>query len=194
MSNVVPFEALREEYKGEQEATENPKIRPGFSGRFHVLIDQTEGLGIPARDKRGRLSHIAKITGHSKPAVSEWFKKNKLPSEEVFCSLIRFFLHHTSVKVSALRVESWLRYGDEATPNPFDIAPQEEKTEALRPVAFRLLTETVKEHQIGISTYDMQAVLDDTLELLGDFGVGPSDDIPQPMKDLVAGFIAKHAK
>jgi len=194
VTNVIQMDVLRQEYNEEKQQSQAHKSSEGFSDRFNELIDQVQDLGIPARDVRGRQSKIAKMTGHSKPSVSDWLAKDKLPNDEIFPSLIRFFLHHTPYSLNALRVESWLRYGEEATPNPFTLDEHQEETEALNLIAFQLLTDTVKEKQIGVSSYDMQAVLDDIYDVLKSFGVQPGDEVPKPLTKLVSTFITKHSK
>lgn len=166
----------------------------GFSERFHLLISQVQGLDIPQRSDPARLTYIATITGHAEPAVRQWFEQDGLPSDEILQSLVRFFLHHTACHTSALRVESWLRYGEEATPNPFAGEAEDDTVVALQAKAFQLLNETVKERDILLCSYDMALVLEELQKLLKEFGVGLTDQVPASMKELVVGLLAKHSK
>ncbi|MES9906743.1 MAG: hypothetical protein ABW168_29200 [Sedimenticola sp.] len=91
-----------------------------FSRRFADLIDETVGLNIPDSREEGFLTAVSKVTGHSKPAVSVWFKKNRCPGRNTFAALVRFFLQYSKYKhIDPRLVESWIRYGEVATPCPF---------------------------------------------------------------------------
>ncbi len=192
---VIPLDVVRQVYQAEAENFDGEECFPGFSERLNHLIDLTQGLDIPALQHRGRLAYVAKITGHSKPAVADWLKKNKPPRDDTLRSLVSFFLHHIDGNYNTLRVESWLRYGEEATSNPFTSARQEESDDtALRPLAFGLIAEAGRRMDLTVASYELQAVLEDTLIMLKDYGVNGSADIQEPMTDLVSYYIQQHPR
>lgn len=184
---------LRDEYKVVHGRGGN-KSRAGFSVRLHRLVDQVEGLEIPGSDERGRLSRIAKLTGHSKPSVSEWFKKDKLPSEDIFSALVRFFLQYIECNELPVRVESWVRYGEEATPNPFEKTSKNDNREELKDLALELLYVVVKDDHISINDADMDCVLADTIDMLKNFGVNTREGVPELIFSLIRGYVKNHAK
>ncbi len=183
---------LRDENKGVQEAS-GKNYHAGFSVRLHRLIDQVEGLEIPGSEERGRLSAIAKLTGYSKPSVSEWFKKDKLPSENIFTALVRFFLQYIECNEIPVRVESWLRYGEEATPDPFEKTAKNDNREELKDLALELLSVVVKDDHVSINDTDLDCVLADTIGMLKNFGVNSSDGVPELIFSLIRSYIKNHA-
>jgi len=190
---VKNADETREEYKALQKASAI-NHHSGFSSRLHCLIDQVEGLGIPKREERGRLSSIAKLTGHSKPSVSEWFKKDKLPSDDIFTALVRFFLQYIESDESSIKIESWLRYGEEATPDPFSGIAKNDKQETLNKVALELLTIVVKEDKVSVSDTDLDCVLADTINMIEDYGVINQVGAPLLIYGLIRIYIKDHAK
>lgn len=186
-------EELRLDYKGVQEAS-GGNCHSGFSVRLHRFIDQVQGLDIPGSEERGRLSAIAKLTGHSKPSVSEWFKKDRLPSEDIFTALVRFFMQYIECNESTVKVESWLRYGEEATPDPFEKTAKNDNREQLKELALELLSVVVRDDHISINDTDLDCVLDDTMEMLKNFGVTESEGVPELIYSLIRSYIKNHAK
>lgn len=184
---------LKLDYKGVQKSGEG-NIHPGFSIRLHRFVDQVRGLDIPGSEERGRLSTIAKLTGHSKPSVSEWFKKDKLPSEEIFASLVRFFMQYIDCNESPVKIESWIRYGNEATPDPFANTQRNDNREKLKGLALNLLSVVVKDDNISVKDTDLDLVLDDTIEMISSFGVTDTDDVPELIYTLIRSYIKNHAR
>lgn len=93
-----------------------------FSFRFSLLIDNAVGLHIPKSSEEGFLTAVSKVTGHSKPSISVWLKKNRCPRRCTFSALVRFFLQYSRYNhLDPIIVESWVRYGHHATPCPFKI-------------------------------------------------------------------------
>lgn len=183
--------AEKEEYRVLQDAA-NKINRPGFSERLHHFIDQVVGLDIPGSEERGRLAAISKITGHSKPSVSEWFKKDKLPSDDIFSALVRFFLQFIDCYESPIKVESWLRYGEEATADPFAQSPVNVNRERSKDLALELLTIVVRDDKVSVEATDLDGVLEDTIKMIGDYSLNEmtsAEAMPELIFSLIRGFI-----
>jgi hypothetical protein len=193
-NKVTSLERYREEYKAEAENCSVTEVFPGFSERLNLLMDHTEDLNIPAMDERGRIAYIHKITGHSKPAVSDWLKKDILPRDQTLRGLITFLLRHIPGDYNVLRVESWVRFGDEATPCPLSLNKGESDTVSLRPLAAKLIADAGKDLTLTVSSYDLQNTMEDVTQMLADYGVRSFEDIQQPLRDLAKYYIQQHLR
>lgn len=166
------------------------ELSAGFSQRFHQLLDAAVGLDVPKKHSGLRQAYIAQLTGQSQQAAHAWLENDQLPCDDVLQSLVRFFLHHSQCQVSALRVESWLRYGDDATPNPLLLEVADDLQVALRARALRLLNEQIKEDDIPLSAYQLQPLLDDLCRLLA----GVHEQTAATLKSSLLHLLDKHAK
>ncbi len=193
-NRVTSLEQYRQEYKTEAENCSVTEVFPGFSNRLNQLMDHTQDLNIPAMDERGRIAYIHKITGHSKPAVSDWLKKDILPRDQTLRGLITFLLRHIPGDHNVLRVESWVRFGEEATPSPLALNQEETDTESLRPLAAKLIAEAGKTLNLTVSRYDLQGTMEDVTQMLADYGVSSFEDIQPPMSDLAKYYIQQHLR
>lgn len=170
------------------------ELNAGFSLRFHQLLDCVADLDIPKEHARSRQAYIAQVTGQSEHAAHAWLELDQVPSDDVLESLVRFFLHYTHCQVSALRVESWLRYGDDATPNPFLLESSDDVQVALRSKALRLLNDQVKEDDIALSSYQLQPLLDDLCRLLKSAEHEEKNLAAETLKAPLLRLLDKHAK
>lgn len=186
---IVPISQYREQFENDAESCTASEIYPGFSERLNYLMDQAEGIEIPDKDGRGRPTFLHKVTGSSRPATSDWVLHNKPPRDKTLRSLVVFFLHHISGDHNPVRVESWLRYGDQATPNPFAKGQQESDDTPLRLLAAKLVAEAGKALAVTVAGYDFKAVQDATIKMLKDYGVTNDADIQDGMIDLVKYYI-----
>lgn len=193
-NNVASLDHFRMQYKQEAEQYSESQVFSGFSDRLNLIIDKTEGLNVPSMDDRGRMAYIHKITGHSKPAVSDWLQKDILPRDQTLRGLVAFLLRHIPGEFNVLRVESWLRFGEEATPCPFTTARPSEDSMAMRPLAAQLIAAAGKELDISVSSYDLQSTMEDVVSMLMDYGVNGKEDIQGPMHDLAKYYIQQHLR
>lgn len=188
-NNVASLDQFRKQFKQETEQYSESQVFSGFSARLNIMIDRTQGLNVPSIDDRGRMAYIHKITGHSKPAVSDWLQKDVLPRDHTLRGLVAFLLRHIPGEYNLLRVESWLRFGDEATVCPFLASKPSEASIPLRPLAAQLIAVAGRELDLSVSSYDLQGTVDDVVRMLMDYGVASEDDIQDPMRELTKYYL-----
>ena len=193
-NKIASLDQFRREYREEAESQETEGVFPGFTHRLNLLIDKAEGLDIPSINDRGRMAYIHKLTGHSKPAVSDWLQKDTLPRDQTLRSLIAFLLRHIPGEHNVMRVEAWVRFGEEATTNPFSAPRAADDQTALRPLAAKLIAKSSKDMNISVSSYDLLGTMDDVVKMLMDYGVSGPDDIQGPMEDLTKYYIQQHQR
>jgi hypothetical protein len=184
---------LTEKYQEEKKDVGNVSYAEGFSGRFHNIIDYAEDINIPSRDQRGRQAAIAKITNSSKTAVGGWLKDNKLPNDETLATCSRFFRLFSNVQPEPDLIESYLRFGDVVTKNPYKQSPGkivESEASDLRLKAFTILMEAARERQEGLVNYNIDSVLQDTMTMMQKLGITTDHDVQKSTKELIAMFIA----
>ena len=182
--NVVQLHRQREEFNKTTLGTVT-EVFPGFSNRLNILIDLTD-LNIPPLDD-GRQSYISTLLQASKMAPGDWLKKDKPPKTATIRKLITFLLSHIPGEYNPLKVEAWLKYGDEALPNPFN--SEQPDNQNLIPLATTLIVTVSKENNIPANEFDLSRVLNITVEMLADFGLDHESMIESVHKKIILQYI-----
>ncbi|MCX4030157.1 hypothetical protein H0A36_17440 [Endozoicomonas sp. SM1973] len=200
MSKVV----LLSDHKKEYENTEGPGLEDngvysGFSDRMNEFLDHVK-MDLPPLDK-GRISYIAELTGCSRQIVSIWLTKNKPPRDSVdqdkktsLFKLVAYFMKHLDTDVSLYRIVAWLRYGDEAIESPFKQKQVDDlKQELLIPLAAKVIVEEAKAANMSMSAFNLQLVLEETLNILFDFDVMSYKNILPPHRKIILQCIKNNS-
>jgi hypothetical protein len=184
---------LTKKYEEEKNTAGNFSVVEGFSDRLHTIIDYAEEINIPSREQRGRQAAIAKITNSSKTAAGGWLKHNRLPNDETLATCARFFRQYSKVKPESKIIESYLRFGEEVTRNPYEQSAHkavEGESSDLRLKAFTILMEAVRNRHEGLVNYNIDSVLEDAMDMIEKLGIKIDNDIKSGTKELIAMFIA----
>ncbi|MFC1336815.1 MAG: hypothetical protein G8D89_18305 [gamma proteobacterium symbiont of Clathrolucina costata] len=166
------------------------EIFPGFSERLNHLIDLTD-LEIPPLDD-GRQAHIASLLQSSKMAPGDWLKKDKPPKTSTLRKLVTYLLRHISGNHNPLKVEAWLKYGDEALPNPFDQNTSDNQD--LIPLATTLIVSVARENNIPANDFDLSKVLTTTVDMLADFRLSHESMIESVHRKIIAQYIKSNPR
>ena len=201
-SKVSHIDEWKQDFQNTQSATLQ-ELCPGFSDRLNFLIDFTD-LDIPSMDK-GRISAISEICEVSMPAASDWLKKNRPPRDAVkdkskdiatLHKLVVFLLKHinSTVKPNTTRVMAWLRYGESAVGDPFEIAITTENTASLLPLATTLILEAARNTDVEISSIDLDPLMTAVIETLQGFAISDIANIQNIHKKIIQAQLELHNK
>lgn len=163
---------------------------PGFSDRLNKLIDLTD-LGIPPLDG-GRQAHIASLLQSSKMAPGDWLKKDKPPKNSTLKRLVNYLLSHIDGSHSPLKIQAWLKFGDEAVNDPF-CDPQPDN-QYLIPLATALIVAVTRENGIPASEYELSRVLCETVEMLAGFNLTHESMIEPVHLQIIYQYIKSHPR
>jgi len=183
--NVVQLH--REEFKNTPSASVE-EIFPGFSERFNILLDLSD-LEIPK--SRGKAAYVAELFETSQMAPADWLKKDKPPKPATLRKIVIFLLNHIDKVYSSLKVEAWLKYGDEAVGNPFSYKEEEK---SLIPLAAGLISEVAKANKISAVSFELTKVLSAVVKTLSDFEVSDISLIERVHHEIVLQHIKANSR
>lgn len=186
---VVQLHRQQEEFLNTTPA-EVSEIFPGFSARINQFIDLTD-LNIPHMDE-GRQAYIANLFQSSKMAPGDWLKKDKPPKPSTLRKIVLFLLTHIKGDYNPLRVEAWLKYGDGAVTNPFRHSNPD--NEALIPLAASLIASVAKEIDVQTTHFDLNQVLNGTIETLSDFQITHESMVEPVHRKIIAQHIRSNPR
>jgi len=185
---IVVLDSHRKAYKQTQaKIDDGASSNPGLSNRMNLLIDFAD-IDAPPIDN-GRITYMAALTGSSKPAVTDWLSKDKPPKAANFKRLVAYLISYVpGGPYTPTRVEAWLRYGDEVIPCPFN-APFSSMTQELIPLATSLIAEITKTQGIEACEYNLEKVLNDTVQMLLGFNLTHIDEIDDTHRHIIHTYI-----
>lgn len=163
---------------------------PGFSKRLNHLIDLSD-IDIPPLDD-GRQAHISALLKASKMAPGDWLKKDKPPKTATLRKLVNYLLSNIQGDHNPYKVEAWLKYGNTAVKNPFDLEPK--ANQALIPLATTLIVSVAKEIDIPPHDFDLTKVLSSTIEMLSDFKLIHESTVEPVHRTIIAQYIRANPK
>ena len=185
-NNVVSISKQQKEYR-DVPSTDISEIYPGFSNRLNQIIDLTD-LDIPALST-GRQAHMVNLFEASRVVVTDWLKNDKPPRPATLRKIVVFLLKHLGGIHNELRVEAWLKYGDEAVGNPFHNPTGQ--LHPLTPLATILVHEETKRLNINALGLDLQACLVATVGTLIDFELSSVEQILPAHRNIIRSHIEK---
>jgi predicted DNA-binding protein YlxM (UPF0122 family) len=193
ISKVIRLNELRQEFQSSP-GIEINEIYAGFSHRLNSFIDFSD-IDTPSLND-GRVTFIAEMLEVSRPAVTDWFTKNKPPKETTLFELANYFLKHIEGGDDILpaRVVSWLRYGDEVSPCPFQIKNDDPAHKELIPLAARIIATEAKTMGLGATSYDLTKVLPLTVSTLVDFELSELEEIQKVHRQIIQQHIRNHPR
>lgn len=168
-----------------QASTTVSEAFPGFSRRLNDLIDLADPA-IPRMDG-GRQAYISALLQASKMAPGDWLKKDKPPKTVTLRKLVNYLLSRMPGDYNPYKIEAWLKYGDAAIGNPFDLTPQE--NQALIPLATTLIVSVAKEINIPPNEFDLNRVLSATVETLSDFKLTHESMVEPVHRKIISQYI-----
>lgn len=163
---------------------------PGFSERLNQLIDLTD-LEIPAIDD-GRQTYVGNLFQVSKMSPGDWLKKDKPPKTATLRKLVVYLLSHIEGDHNPFKIEAWLKYGDAAVSNPFNVTPED--SQALIPLATSIIVSVAKEIGIPANKFDLNLVLTATVETLADFKLTQEGMVEPVHRRIIAQYIKAHPR
>lgn len=167
---------------------------PGSSERLNDFIDLAGHKDVPPLH-RGREAYIAMLTGSSKPAAADWLKWDKPPKDKSkegkasLLKLVTYFLKYIPGEYNPLRVIAWIRYGDDAVPDPFSHLRMADQAHALIPLAAQIIVEEAQNANINASEFDLQEVLSETVKVLNDFSLTHIDLVETTHRVIIRQII-----
>ena len=163
---------------------------PGFSDRLNAFIDLTS-VNIPPMNK-GRQTALAELFDVSKVVCADWLKKDRVPKVQTLRTMVATFLSYIDGDYNELRVEAWLKYGDEAIPNPF--VQVDEYQQHLLPIAASLVVQVVKRVNLSINEIDLDHAIKKTIEILKRFEIVDEHQIGDLHLESIADMIQQECK
>lgn len=97
------------EYKKTENAIIKYEIYEGFSQRLNQILDQSS-LNVPKLNE-GRGAWLAKLSGASKPAASDWLLHDKPPKQTRLRALIIMIAKYLPFELEVPVIEAWVLYG-----------------------------------------------------------------------------------
>ena len=188
VTNVVSLHQLQKEFEETQAASITEHFA-GFSQRMNELIDLTD-IDIPAMHD-GRQAYLSSLLQSSKMSSADWLKKNRPPKASTLRNIVVYLLNHIPGSYNPLRVEAWLKYGDEAVPNPFEARLD---NQSLIPLAAALIASEAKTLAIPPAAFDLNNVLSCTVDMLADFHITNESMVEAAHRQIIAQHIKLHPK
>lgn len=168
------------------------EVFPGFSERFNKLIDMCD-LDIPRLDD-GRQAYIGNLFEASKPAAGDWLKKDCPPKPTTLRTIVISLLKHLKPEHQGdhhpLKVEAWMKYGDEAIGNPFAAM----EYDRLSPLVATLLARISKEIGVGPLAFNFDAALRETLALLREYNIQGTEQVGTGQRIVIAQIIRNNLR
>ncbi|MFA0809493.1 hypothetical protein [Microbulbifer epialgicus] len=193
VSDKVVVLELKREFQASP-GVEIAEIHAGFSRRLNYLIEISD-IDAPSMND-GRITFIAEILDVSRPAVTDWLSKNKPPKETNLFEVVGYFLKHIEGGDDILpaRVVSWLRYGEEVSPCPFQVEYEDQTHKELMPLAASIIVSEAKSMGLGATSYDLGKVLPKTVSTLADFELRTIEDVQDVHRQIIQQHIQNHSR
>jgi hypothetical protein len=190
---VVKLDELKREFQASP-SVEIAEIHAGFSRRLNFFIDISD-IDTPSIND-GRVTFVAEMLNVSRPAVTDWLTKNKPPKETTLFEVVSYFLKHIDGGEDILpaRVVSWLRYGEEVSPCPFQVDYEDPAHKELMPLAARIIATEAKSMGLGATSYDLGKVLPLAVSTLADFELRDLDEVQDVHRQIIRQHIRNHPR
>lgn len=190
---VVKLDELKREFQASP-SVEIAEIHAGFSRRLNFFIDISD-IDTPSIND-GRVTFVAEMLNVSRPAVTDWLTKNKPPKETTLFEVVSYYLKHIDGGEDILpaRVVSWLRYGEEVSPCPFQVDYEDPAHKELMPLAARIIATEAKSMGLGATSYDLGKVLPLTVSTLADFELRDLDEVQDVHRQIIRQHIRNHPR
>ncbi len=190
-SKVVSFTDRKKEFK--KAGRNDSKGCPGSSKRLNDFINLANTDVPPLHN--GRDAFIARLADVSKTAAADWLKRDKPPKDTSdddkasLYKLVCYFLKYIEGQHKPLRVMAWIRYGEEAIPDPFARLRNRAHEQALLPLAAHLVVELAAIESIPTSSFNLETTLKDTAGMLVSFGISDIESVEDAHKIVISQCI-----
>lgn len=184
---------LRDRFKSEahENSADIEQFFPGFSVRFNIFLElcELEEPIPPLGD--GRVNFLVELFDTNRISVAQWLNKDMPPKTTTLRRIVRFLLKYIpGGDYHPVKVEAWLKYGEQAVRNPFVL----HKTDRLTPLAHTLIN-TIS-HEIGIppASIMFERALNETLQYLKSLQLPNPPSVSLDQERIVAQIIRNNAK
>jgi hypothetical protein len=193
ISKVIRLDELKREFQSSP-GVEIDEIYAGFSHRLNSIIDISD-IEAPSING-GRVTFVAEMLNVSRPAVTDWLTKNKPPKEKTLFDVVNYLLKHIKGGEDILpaRAVSWLRYGEEVSPCPFQMGYEDPAHKELIPLAANIIAVEAKTMGLGATSYDLAKVLPLTLSTLVDFELNELDEVQGVHRQIIQQHIRNNPR
>lgn len=193
ISKVIRLDELKREFRSSP-GVEIKEIYAGFSLRLNRIIDISD-IDAPSING-GRVTFVAEMLNVSRPAVTDWLTKNKPPKEKTLFDVVNYLLMHIDGGEDILpaRAVSWLRYGEDVSPCPFQMGHEDPAHKELMPLAASIIAAEAKTMGLGATSYDLAKVLPLTLTTLVDFELNELDEVQGVHRQIIQQHIRNNSR